>query len=139
MHKRKQVSNETKLRSYLQFIDNWWHQHQFKENKLTEKKVFDVFLSVVLLSQKTSTYSNQHGETMLTLEKPVHPTQVVLHEMVELISHDDDADHVEDLLVNYIFFLTALKFIKLDIIHETIAILVVIHFSKVVCCCKYSL
>ena len=76
---------------------------------------------------------------MFTLKKPVHSTQVVLHEMVELISHDDDADHVEDLLVNYILFLSALKFIKLDIIHETIAILVVIHFLKVVCCWIYSL
>ena len=53
---------------YLQFIDDWWHKHEFKKNQLTEEEVFDVFLGVELLSYEAPTDANQHGESMFALE-----------------------------------------------------------------------
>ena len=107
---------------YLQLIYDRRHNHQLEQNQLTEEKVLHIFLRVVLLGYKTTCYSYDHSEAVLSLQVLAHATAVVVEEAVELSCQDYHAYHVEDLLIDDIFLFT-LEFIESDIVHEAVVLL----------------
>ena len=60
---------------------------------------------------------------MHALKVLANSTAVSIKQVVELVSQYQDAYHVQNLLVHYIFLFTALELIKSDIVHEAVVFL----------------